>query len=833
MPLPNKAALYLLLTCLIFGCESDKTNSDQSSKQKASIPVLKEKIQLSTRDKLKNIRQAIRDDDKVSIKLFLENGLTVEAKDQEQLDSTYKRTLEYVFREDDIELFSIILPKGLEYIKDKLDIDRSLFTRALQKEKSNIFGLIITKHIEQSLTLPEEDIREYLHYYLDKKANNKVVDTLYFGQLISSLSDLNKPSIDGERLLLLAVKNNYTKITELLLSSGADIDQKGLYEWTALKIAAAKGNIELFQLLLDKGAKFLEENSNQPNSQKDKELSYQYAREVLHEAVEGGHLALLKLYPDKKYYNQYKLITATRLKDKAMIKFFLDIGFDINHELVSEDYNGWTALTEAVMAHAQLDEKDTNEYPIIDFLISNGAKVNLDGKRANVIVYAISTNSIKLVRHLINKGARLDKSSAEAGLTVYGGTYSFAPTTGLLAFLMKKGIDINRKDKMKETLLDAAIEAGNKELVNLLLKNGFKLSDDNSYLEDTIEGYHETRVEIAKLLAQHKLDPNALDRDGTPLVFRLLKPISWNVESKTGVSGNYEVLTNFKKPINFEIVNKKGENLLTALANGSKDIDIARFFFKNKFNVDTENNYGQTVLHTTAGGRDVIDASFLKFILNSNADINKKDEQGDTPLHAAVQNHNKDAISILLNYGADPKIKNFAGKLPREMVKDDSSTHDFIVFYEELLSGTILDDYAERHRQIIADRRCFITSQNWDMKTGFTCISDKLKISATLRKDYHEDGDHLINFSISEPRDTIQNLKEDSIVSSFLQSYNETETKKLRQSFYKLISDVEKIKPTEAYSAPRTTLEVKTSSDIYYGKKVDILEIQLIIAGNK
>lgn len=813
--------MFLLIAFMLTICETKEVPASNATT-----------IELSSSEKIDSIWRALRENDKATIKHFLENSLTVEDKYKESLASIYKKTVERIFRDDDAELFAYILPKGVERIQNILEIQRSLFAKALQKEKKNIFGLLFTKHIDQSLPLSESDVREYLYYYLNKKANNKEVDKRHFDQHLSTLSDINKSSFDGDRLLTLAIKNNHPEITKLLISKGADLNQKNVGDTTALMLAAAKGDIKLFQYLLKNGAYLFDRNSESSNNP-DKNDRYEYGKSVLNEAVRGNHMSILKLYPSKKYYNPFGLIHATRLKNTDMIKFFLEMGFNINEKT----RYGHTALTEAVKAHYKIDEKDTNEYPVIDFLIDNGAEINMDnGRNGNAIAYAIKSKSIKLVRHLISKGARLDKKTAEIGLRLSDGSFSSAPPVELMTLLIEKGIDLNAKDNNNRTLLFKAIRAKNKELVKLLFEKGFKLDNGVSHIEYMLKSYHDSRYEIVKLLAQYGANPNALDRKGNPIVFRFLDSRSWDKINESGYSANYEVLTSFKKPIKFDIVNKKGESLLTALLNGRRDTDVAKFIF-NKVDVDVTDNSGRTVLHNIAAGTipigDPRNTKLLKIILDSGADINKKDEQGDTPLHAAVKDYNTAIISILLNYGADPQIKNFAGKTPLDMVEPDSSTHDFFVFYEKLLSNDKLDDYAERHRRVIADKRCYISSKMSDTKTNFVCISDKFEVLATLRKDVHKKGDHLITFNISEPRKTIQNLKDDSVVSSLLQSYNEAETTKLRQWFYKLVSNVEKINPTETYFDKRSTLEFKTTSDTLFGIKVDVLAIQLIITGNK
>jgi len=256
--------------------------------------------------------------------------------------------------------------------------------------------------------------------------------------------------------------------------------------------------------------------------------------------------------------------------------------------------------------------------------------------------------------------------------------------------------------------LNNAISDGNTGVVKLLLKRAKNLKNNNRYLNDAIKSYHDSRYEIAKLLVDAKVNPNSPDSDGNPMIFRFLSHSSWDETNKSGYSENYEVITRFKKRLNFKIENKKGENLLRAVLNGRKDIDVARYFIKNKVDIEDADPDKQTLLHAIAKGRGTDNAGMLRLLLEHNADINRKDNDGNTPLHIAVGRYQPYIISLLLNYGADSQIKNVQGETPLDVAKDNSFTYDFFVFYEKLLSTTKLDDYAEMHRRMIANKGCYI-----------------------------------------------------------------------------------------------------------------------------
>ena len=82
---------------------------------------------------------------------------------------------------------------------------------------------------------------------------------------------------------------------------------------------------------------------------------------------------------------------------------------------------------------------------------------------------------------------------------------------------------------------------------------------------------------------------------------------------------------------------------------------------------------GNSLLHYSVF-HDLVD--LVSYLIDKKAEINVKNNFGDTPLHYAMQNNNKEVvlnrsqiIQLLLDNGADLKIKNNHNKTPYDMAE--------------------------------------------------------------------------------------------------------------------------------------------------------------------
>jgi ankyrin repeat protein len=194
-------------------------------------------------------------------------------------------------------------------------------------------------------------------------------------------------------------------------------------------------------------------------------------------------------------FNQ--LANAVIEKDTAKIEQLLLSGVDIN----TQDKTSGTSVLMIAGSYYYYDN-------IVEYLISNGAEVNLKDNEGKTALLWASSNSLPNAKILVANGARVNEA-ANDGMTPFLeaslGVSSGKVTIETLDLLRKNGANINaalqRKSAMGWTALHYAAINGDVELVKYLIKYGANVNkatgDGSTPLYLAQLGKHE---EIIKLL---------------------------------------------------------------------------------------------------------------------------------------------------------------------------------------------------------------------------------------------------------------------------------------------------------------------------------------------
>uniref|UniRef100_A0A4W2D1U4 Protein phosphatase 1 regulatory subunit 16B n=1 Tax=Bos indicus x Bos taurus TaxID=30522 RepID=A0A4W2D1U4_BOBOX len=140
-----------------------------------------------------------------------------------------------------------------------------------------------------------------------------------------------------------------------------------------------------------------------------------------------------------------------------------------------------------------------------------------------------------------------------------------------------------------------------------------------------------------------------------------------------------------------------------------RDRDPVRYFLKNKVSPDLCNEDGLTALHQCC-----IDnfEEIVKLLLSHGANVNAKDNELWTPLHAAATCGHINLVKILVQYGADLLAVNSDGNMPYDLCEDEP-TLDVIetcMAYQGITQEKINEMRAAPEQQMISDIHCMIAA---------------------------------------------------------------------------------------------------------------------------
>jgi len=299
---------------------------------------------------------------------------------------------------------------------------------------------------------------------------------------------------------------------------------------------------------------------------------------------------------------------------KKCLKFLLEENASIDRRMIEANEEFYQI---GLMEYGALKgNKD-----VVNTCLERGQKL----QRETLLLGLISKNN-ELVEWMIEEGQRRNHFDEKMKTDILGTTDNIEFNENLL----KKGIDINAKDKNEWSALMRACLNGN--------------------------------VEVVFELLERKADPNACDDSGgSTMMFAC-------------VSGYVEIVRELIK--RGADVNTKSENGSTALMGTiyCGHIDLTRELLERGADVNAKDHGGKTALHVAIGFNKI---EVVKELIKKGADINAKDNNGETPLMEASQNGHIEIVKELINRGADINAKDSFRKTALDLAR--SNNHHSIV----------------------------------------------------------------------------------------------------------------------------------------------------------
>lgn len=539
------------------------------------------------------------------------------------------------------------------------------------------------------------------------------------------------------------------------ISINDDFDNKGVvtYKTNPILYAASYGNVKIFNYLdsllrskhfpdtlFSKLRRSIYGNDNAEALYLENFRVEHYT--ILHAAAAGGKLELVqkavekykiapnafkgiafKRYDDTNgFYGLTPLVLAVANDKRDVVKYLLQKGATISSMQVTsstgQNYKIYSSLSCAIR---------NNNLPMVEFLIENGADINLpDHDSYSPLLLAIENNFQEIAKYLIKAGANVNVVGSRMPLLHMAVKQG---STEICALLLERGAKINEKYKFARkdcdyfTAFQYAIYKNNREIVDLFL-NRFK-----DYIED-IQKKEGVRLEF--LLSVGLLF--AVYNDNEDMVHLLLQNGA-NPYFKYYLTGGYkcsiEVAVSSKKILRIlyeetdasimapkapkyfweEIDKETGEfadpdrrtryfkrcdklRFLRAVRIG--DIRELSTLCKTSdrtvyFDINESLEEGNTFLHIACMHGNL---ASVQFLLNQAADINAINQSGETPLISAIHIDTNSALIIkaLLNHGARHDVSDMLGKTPLMHAIEENNKAAFDLLSNQKLGLIDLDE---------------------------------------------------------------------------------------------------------------------------------------------
>lgn len=447
-----------------------------------------------------------------------------------------------------------------------------------------------------------------------------------FALLLISGADPNQQNKGGQTPLCLAVKNRCSPLVDLLLEHGAnDWPMSGVYQ-TPLEFVVSNGDVEIFNSLLC-------------HPKRQFCMDDEYWNKILHILAQKigihGVAGICKDLPEfratKKVFHDHALIRAAYDGDVDTVTMLLrqaDSGADQSIDINQVDGKfGMTSLHWA--AH------NGNEV-MTRLLLNFGANANYNGGAQRSPLHEAVKN-----RHLAV--AMLLLEASEANINQKEGLRWKTPLEiavnnrdeAMVQFLLN-----NRADPNIGNPLYNAVYRGDEVIVDLLLNHGAYVNkrndDSNTPLHFAVSS---EQVNVVRLLLKNGARVLKKDRYG------------YTVKSK---NSEIEQLLNDYKEAELSPLHE-------AAKNGSVD-ELNCLLSEPQVSIDSQNKSGKTALIFAAGRGHV---EVVNMLISAGADVNIRDNKGNTALHRAVMKHHWDVAHILLMHPSiDVDQQNCRGLTP-------------------------------------------------------------------------------------------------------------------------------------------------------------------------